>query len=47
MTMIELISALERLQAVYDSLKDEQTDAKQHVRWAINHLSSKIWTESL
>jgi hypothetical protein len=47
MTLEELISSVERLQAVYDSLKEEQTDAKQHIRWAINHLSNKIWTESL
>ena len=47
MTLEELISSVERLQAVYDALKEEQTDAKQHIRWAINHLSNKIWTESL
>jgi hypothetical protein len=47
MTLEELIDAVERLQTVYDSFKEEQTDSKQHIRWAINHLSNKIWTESL
>jgi hypothetical protein len=47
MTLIEMISAVERLQAVYIDLRDEQTETKQKIRWAINHLSDKIWTESL
>jgi len=47
MTMLEMISAVERLQAVYVELREEQTETKQKIRWAINHLSDKIWTESL
>jgi len=47
MTLEELISAIERLQAVYVELRDEQDKAKQKLRWAINHLSEKIWSESL
>ena len=47
MTLEELISAIERLQTVYGQLRDEQDKAKQKLRWAINHLSDKIWSESL
>ena len=47
MTMIELIQAVERLQAVYIDLRDEQTQSKEKIRWAINHLTDKIWSESL
>jgi hypothetical protein len=47
MTMIEMIDAVEKLQTIYDSLNDEQTEAKQKIRWAINHLADKIWTASL
>ena len=47
MTLLEMVSAVEKLQAIYDSFNDEQTEAKQKIRWAINHLSDKIWTESL
>jgi allophanate hydrolase subunit 1 len=47
MTMLEMISAVERLQVVYTELREEQTEAKQKIKWAINHLSDKIWTESL
>ena len=47
MTLLEMIKAVERLQAVYKELLDEQTEAKQKIRWAINHLADKIWTESL
>ena len=47
MTLQELINAIERLQAVYCELRDEQDKAKQKIRWAINHLSDKIWSESL
>jgi hypothetical protein len=46
MTMIEMIDAVEKLQTIYDSLNDEQTEAKQKIRWAINHLADKIWTAS-
>jgi hypothetical protein len=47
MTLDEMISAVERLQAVYGELRDEQNTAKDKIRWAINHLADKIWTESL
>ena len=47
MTLDEMISAVEKLQAIYDSFNDEQSEAKQKIRWAINHLADKIWTESL
>jgi hypothetical protein len=47
MTLNEMISALERLQAVYIDLRDEQERSKEKIRWAINHLADKIWTESL
>jgi hypothetical protein len=47
MTVLEMISAVEKLQAIYDILNDEQTEAKQKIRWAINHLADKIWTESM
>ena len=47
MTVLEMISAVEKLQAIYDILNDEQTEAKQKIRWAINHLADKIWSESL
>ena len=47
MTLEEMVSAIERLQAVYLDLRDEQDKAKQKIRWAINHLAEKIWSESL
>jgi hypothetical protein len=47
MTLLELITAVEKLQAIYAELREEQTETKQKIRWAINHLSDKIWTESL
>jgi len=47
MTLLEMISAVEKLQAIYDSFNDEQSEAKQKTRWAINHLADKIWTASL
>lgn len=47
MTVLEMINAVEKLQAIYDILNDEQTEAKQKIRWAINHLADKIWTESM
>jgi hypothetical protein len=46
-TLEELISALERLQAIYPLLQDDQTEADQKIRWAINHLADKIWMASL
>jgi hypothetical protein len=47
MTLEQMISAIERLQAVYDLMKDDQTDAKNHIRWAIGHLSKDIWIEAM
>jgi hypothetical protein len=41
MTLEELISAIERLQAVYDSIDQEQHETKQYIRWAIKHLADK------
>jgi hypothetical protein len=47
MTLDELINAIERLQALYPLLSKDQNEAEQKIRWAINHLADKIWTESL
>jgi hypothetical protein len=48
MTLDELISAIERLQAVYDAMVDqEQSEAKQYVRWAIKHLADKTYMAAL
>ncbi len=47
MTLLEMITAIEKLQAIYLELREEQDKAKQKIRWAINHLSEKIWSESL
>jgi hypothetical protein len=47
MTLLEMITAIEKLQAIYVELRDEQDKAKQKIRWAINHLADKIWSESL
>lgn len=47
MTLEEMISAVERLQALYDRMSDEQNEAKQYIRWAIKHLADKIWTTAL
>jgi hypothetical protein len=47
MTLLEMITAVEKLQAIYVELRDEQDKAKQNIRWAINHLADKIWSESL
>lgn len=47
MTLDELVSAIERLQTVYLEMRDEQDKAKSKIRWAINHLADKIWSESL
>jgi hypothetical protein len=47
MTLLEMITALEKLQAIYGELRDEQEKAKQKIRWAINHLTDKIWSETL
>jgi hypothetical protein len=47
MTLEQLISALERLQAIYPTLLTEQTQARDKIRYAISHLAEKIWMESL
>lgn len=48
MTMDELISAIERLQTIYDRMEeDDQREAKQYVRWAIKHLADKVWSAAL
>ena len=47
MTLLEMITALEKLQAVYVELRDEQDKTKSKIRWAMNHLADKIWSESL
>jgi hypothetical protein len=48
MTLDELISAIERLQSIYDRMDNEdQREAKQFVRWAIKHLADKAWSASL
>jgi hypothetical protein len=47
MTLLEMITAIEKLQAIYLELRDEQDKAKQKIRWAINHLADKVWSESL
>jgi len=48
MTLEELITAIERLQAVYDSIVDQdQREAKQYIRWAIKHLADKTYMASL
>jgi hypothetical protein len=47
MTLDELISAVERLQALYPLITKEQNEAEQKIRWAINHLADKIWMASL
>jgi hypothetical protein len=48
MTLEELITAVERLQAVYNSISDtEQHESKQYIRWAIKHLTDKLYMASL
>jgi hypothetical protein len=48
MTLDELITAVERLQAVYNSISDtEQHESKQYIRWAIKHLTDKLYMASL
>jgi hypothetical protein len=47
MTLDEMLSAIERLQVVYVKFTDEQSKSKEKIRWAINHLSDKIWSETL
>ena len=47
MTLDEMLNAIERLQAVYVEFTDEQSKSREKIRWAINHLSDKIWSETL
>ena len=48
MTLEEMISAIERLQAVYDlMLDDEQRETKQSLRRAISTLASKAYVAVL
>lgn len=48
MTLEELISNIERLQSVYNSMVEEdQREAKQYVRWAIKHLADKAYMAAL
>ena len=47
MTLDELISAVERLQALYLTLLPEQGQAIDKTRYAITHLTDKIWLETL
>ena len=48
MTLEEMISAIERLQAVYDLIvDDEQRETKQSLRRAISTLASKAYVAAL
>ncbi len=48
MTLDEMISAIERLQAVYDLMvDDEQRETKQSLRRAISTLASKAYVAAL
>ena len=47
MDIESMISAVERLQAVHDSMCDEQHEARQYIRWAIKHLADKIYMAAL
>jgi hypothetical protein len=47
MTLEEMISAVERLQALYLQLLPEQRQAIDKTRYAITHLTDKIWMETL
>jgi hypothetical protein len=48
MTLGEMITAIERLQAVYNSMVEEdQREAKQYVRWAIKNLADKMYIAAL
>lgn len=48
MTLEELISAIERLQTVYNTMdKEDQSKAKQYVEWAIKHLAVKAYMAAL
>jgi hypothetical protein len=47
MTLDEMLNAIERLQVVYNQFGDDQNRSKEKIRWAINHLADKIWSETL
>ena len=47
MKLEDMISALERLQAVYLTLLPEQKQAIDKTRYAITHLADKIWLDTL
>jgi hypothetical protein len=47
MTLDEMLDAIERLQVVYNQFADDQNRSKEKIRWAINHLADKIWSETL
>ncbi len=48
MDLKDLISALERLVDIHNQMTAEALDeSKRYVRWAIKHLSEKIWAESV
>ena len=47
MDIKDLITAIERLQAVYSAMDDDQREAKQYVRWAIKHLADKCYMAAL
>ncbi len=48
MTLEEMITAIERLQVVYNSMVEEdQREAKQYVRWAIKNLADKAYMAAL
>lgn len=42
-----LLTAIERLQAAYDLMQDDQSEAKRYVRWAIKRLAEKVWSAAL
>ena len=48
MDIENLITAIERLQAVYSAMDDDdQREAKQYDRWAIKHLADKCYMAAL
>ena len=48
MTLEELIKNIERLQAVYNMMdEDDQRETKQYIRWAIKRLADKLYMTSL
>jgi sulfite reductase beta subunit-like hemoprotein len=47
MKLDEMLDAIERLQVVYNQFGDDQNRSKEKIRWSINHLADKIWSETL